>query len=86
MSYEPRPLPYGDPDDLPRALEDEHRSIAGAFAGTYNLPVTQAAEVAKPVDGMLRYFDSTVFTPSGGATGLYLYSGGAWNRLNMTPV
>lgn len=68
---EPAPQEY-DPEYLERQLTN----IADALAAAYDLDIS--FEPTRPRHGMLRFFDSTVYTPGAGATGLYVYVTSAW--------
>lgn len=74
MSYR---LPTGDTQDLEqtllllsKAVEELQKSIG---------MVTNVVPV-RPIEGMVRIADGTNWDPGSGA-GMYLYLGGAWNKL-----
>lgn len=74
MSYR---LPTGDAQDLEqtllllsKAVEELQKSVA----------MVTNVEPLRPTEGMVRIADGTNWDPGSGA-GMYLYLGGAWNKL-----
>lgn len=61
--------------------ERELREVAQALDGTLDLDPSY--QVQRPREGMLRYFDATVYDPGSGS-GLYLYLSGIWARLTTS--
>ena len=77
MPYIPEPTPD---KDFKQYLQREFDKISLEFsnASTETITFTKLfVDIAKPQDGMVAYFDTTIR----GATGLYHYTGGAWVKL-----
>jgi len=79
VRYEPEVMPR-ETEALSPALERENARIASSIASVWDLDTSR--QVGKPRDGMLRWFDATVYDPGQG-TGLYVYTNGKWQRLAL---
>lgn len=76
--YVPEYVPPEEAPTLSEMLQREHSRMADAIFHRLDLEAEQAP--TRPRDGMLRYFDVSVFSPTG-VSGLHLYRAGAWRRL-----
>lgn len=77
--YTPEVLPSGDVQLLSEALKRELRRISIALETVLDLDRTR--QIAKPQEGMLRWFNASVYDPGSG-TGLYIYNElGVWEKL-----
>lgn len=78
MSYTPT---YPGFEITPTWLYDELQRIASGITQPIGLQFdVLGSEPARPQEGMLVCADGTAWNPGAGA-GLYLYIGGAWNKL-----
>jgi hypothetical protein len=68
----------GDVGELSRAVDDELVKIADAI--DHRFDQEESSEVLKAQEGMLRYFDATVYDPGLGS-GEYVFTGGTWVKL-----
>lgn len=70
---EPAPQQYD-----PEWVERQFRNLQLALLRTFDLDASR--QVERPRQGMVRFFDSTVYDPGAG-TGLYVYVGSAWTKV-----
>lgn len=76
--YQPLGLPFGSSvEELARAVEAELYRIADGIDHRFDQEAS--AQVDKAQDGMLRYFDASVYDPGQG-TGQYVYTNGVWSK------
>lgn len=73
------PPPFGDKaEDVSLYTNMEFEKIRDTFLTVHDLDPTP--EIEYPKQGMLRYFDATIYNPGAGS-GVYYYTGTAWKRL-----
>ena len=82
--YEPEPLNQDEAPQLAETLERELRRVSIGLQTRLDIDTSFEPDVANPRDGMLRYFDALTYDPGQG-TGLYVYTGGQWRRLEFAP-
>lgn len=82
MRYKAEPPPLGDSvRSLAEWVHREHLRIEAALDQAHDHTIDHA-NLDRPSEGMVRYFDGTDYDPGGGA-GLYEYTGGGTNGWRM---